>query len=64
VARDRYGRFVSGPDADRHEFTGAERRRGYRRAKRRLQAVMGELEGAQWLLLRVRGWYRSRRPRA
>ncbi len=30
--RDARGRFLPGPDPDRHELTRAERRRGYRNA--------------------------------
>jgi hypothetical protein len=58
------GRFLAGPDADRHTFTRSERRRGYRNA---LLACAGKDDGIRvyaWIWRKVRGYYRARRRAA
>ena len=62
--RDARGRFLPGPDPDRHEFTRAERRRGYRNAvvSQRPGSPCGDAVGVlAWVWRRVRGYYRARR---
>ena len=61
--RDARGRFLRGPDPDRHQLTRAERCRGYR------NAVVAPRDGSPcddarvlaWVWRRVRGYYRARR---
>ena len=57
--RDARGRFLPGPDPDRHELTRAERRRGYAHATERLGS--GDARVYAWLYRRVRSYYRARR---
>jgi hypothetical protein len=58
--RDSRGRFLPGPDRDRHAFTPEERRRGYRNAVIVLSALK-DWGPFAWLYRRVRGYYRRRR---
>ena len=55
--------FKPGADARRHQFTAAERRKGYRNAQRSCGSRPG-IEGwdlAAWLFRRIRSYYRARR---
>ncbi len=63
--RDARGRWLAGPDPDRHALTRAERRRGYQSARRRLAQTVDVVDGPAWLLYRVRISYCGRvlRPR-
>jgi hypothetical protein len=65
--RDTQGRFLPGPDAGRHTFTRAERRRGYRNAVRspRPGTPCGNSAAVlAWVYRKVRGHYRARRRQA
>jgi hypothetical protein len=55
------GRFLPGPSPDRHTFTRAERRRGYRRAKAVAEATGDGWGMTAWLYYRVRGYYRFKK---
>ncbi len=60
--RDARGRFLPGPDPDRHELTREERRRGYRNAVADPRAG-GPCDDARvlaWVWRRVRSYYRRR----
>ena len=61
--RDARGRFQRGPDPDRHEFTRAERKRGYRHAvaSPRAGSPCNDVRVLAWVWRRVRGYYRARR---
>jgi hypothetical protein len=59
--RDAKGRFLAGPDADRHTFTRRERRRGYRNAVKAPRPGTPCAESAHvlaWVWRKVRGHYR------
>ena len=60
--RDARGRFLDGPDRDRHEFTRAERRRGYRNAVKspRAGGPCDDPHVLAWVWRKVRGYYRRR----
>jgi hypothetical protein len=65
--RDASGRFLPGHDAHRHQFTRAERRRGYRNAVRnpRPGTPCGDnVHILAWLWRKVRGYYRAQRRTA
>ena len=61
--RDSRGRFLPGPDPDRHALTRAERRRGYRNAvvSPRAGSKTDDPRVLAWVWRRVRGYYRARR---
>ena len=61
--RDARGRFLAGPDLDRHEFTRTERRRGYRNAVKspRAGGPCDDPRVLAWVWRKVRGFYRARR---
>ena len=61
--RDARGRFLSGPDPDRHQLTRAERRRGYRNAvtSPRAGGPCDDPRVLAWVWRRVRGYYRAGR---
>lgn len=54
------GRFLAGPDADRHTFTRSERRRGYRNALANAAALHDGARVYAWIWRKVRGYYRAR----
>lgn len=54
------GRFLPGPDAGRHQFTRAERKRGYRNALARAGALRDGARLYAWIWRKVRGYYRAR----
>ncbi len=59
--RDARGRFLRGPDPDRHELTRAERRRGYRNAvvsPRRGSPCGDDVRVLAWVWRKVRSYYR------
>jgi hypothetical protein len=61
--RDQRGRFLAGPDAGRHNFTRAERRRGFRNAVRspRPGTPCGDDANVlAWAYRKVRSFYRNR----
>jgi hypothetical protein len=64
MARDAQGRWLPGPDPDRHTLTRAERRKGYQAALRKCHAMDDGWGAGAWLYYRVRGWYRARRREA
>jgi hypothetical protein len=55
--RDEKGRFLHGPDPVRHQFTRAERKRGYLAATFACDAH--SWERAAWFYYRIRGYYRA-----
>ena len=62
--RDAAGRrFLLRPNAARHVFTRAERRRGYRHAvvSPRDGGPCDDARAQAWVWRRVRGYYRARR---
>ena len=61
--RDARGRFLRGPDPDRHQLTRAERRRGYRNAIRspRAGGPCDDPRVLAWVWRKVRGYYRAGR---
>jgi hypothetical protein len=61
--RDARGRFLAGPDPDRHPLTRAERRRGYRNAVRspRPGSPCDNPRVLAWVCRKVRGHYRALR---
>jgi hypothetical protein len=56
--RDKRGRFLPGPDRDRHPLTRRERQRGFRHAL--AAAVRSSPDQGAWLYWRVKAWYRAR----
>jgi hypothetical protein len=64
--RDAKGRFLPGPDPDRHPLTRAERRRGYRNAvvSPRPGGPCDNARVLAWVFRRVRGYYRQTRREA
>jgi hypothetical protein len=64
--RDASGRFLPGPDSQRHTFTRREQRRGYRNAVRnpRPGSACDNVHVLAWVWRRVRGYYRARRRAA
>ena len=60
--RDARGRFLGGPDPDRHQLTRAERRRGYRNAVKspRAGGPCDDVRVLAWVWRRVRSYYRAR----
>jgi hypothetical protein len=58
--RGKDGRFAAGPDQDRHQFTRAERKRGYRNALANAAALDDGARLYAWIYRRVRGYYRAR----
>jgi hypothetical protein len=56
--RDERGRFLPGPDRDRHRLTRAERRRGYRNG---LATTADNVHVYAWLFRRVRRYYSIQR---
>jgi hypothetical protein len=56
--RDARGRWLPGPDPDRHRLTRREQRRGYRNAMKRVQESWNL---HAWLYYRIRGYYRRQR---
>ena len=61
--RDARGRFLRGPDPDRHQLTRAERRRGYRNAvaSPRPGGRCDDPRVLAWVWRKVRGYYRAGR---
>jgi hypothetical protein len=59
--RDARGRFLRGPDPNRHEFTRAERRRGYRNAVKapRPGGPCDDVKVLAWVWRKVRSYYRA-----
>jgi hypothetical protein len=64
--RDAKGRFLPGPDHDRHELTREERQRGYRNAvvEPRPGGRCDDPHVLAWVWRRVRGYYRAGRRAA
>lgn len=54
--RDAQGKFLPGPDPDRHRLTKVERRRGYYAALYKSE----DIRHFAWVWRKVRGWYRAR----
>lgn len=54
--RDAQGRFLPGPDKDRHALTRTERQRGYRSAM-----AITDVKIRAWVWRKVRGEYRAKR---
>lgn len=54
MPRDANGRFLPGPDPDRHELTAAERKRGYAAARNHADPRV-----AAWIWRRMRSRYRA-----
>jgi len=64
MARDAGGKFLPGPDPDRHQLTRRERRKGYRAARRKCEQIGDGWGASAWFYYRIRGWYRARRLEA
>jgi hypothetical protein len=60
--RDANGRWLPGPDRDRHRQTRREQRRGYANAMDRLRRQ--DVHVYAWVWRKVRGYYRRRRRSA
>lgn len=58
--RDAQGRFLAGPDPDRHLLTRAERQKGYWIAT---QFARMPSRTRAWLRKKIRGYYQGRRQR-
>jgi hypothetical protein len=54
--RDKKGRFLPGPDPDRHVFTTFDRKKGY------FWAMNGKMPSRvrAWLRKKIRGYYQAR----
>jgi hypothetical protein len=57
--RDKQGRWLSGPDPDRHQLTRRDRRLGYFIARWRIALKYGH-RGTWWFRDHVKAWYRQR----
>jgi hypothetical protein len=64
--RDAKGRFLPGPDPNRHQLTREERRRGYRNAvvSPRSGGPCDNAAVLAWVWRKVRGYYRQARRQA
>jgi hypothetical protein len=63
VMRDAKGRFLSGPDPDRHVLTKAERKRGYVTLMSGRGRRCQDPAALAWAWRKVRAYYRARRRR-
>ena len=54
MSKGNKGRFRPGPDRRRHVFTTAERRRGFKAARRKLYETIDPVDGPAWLMWKVK----------